>query len=101
MLALLLDSGVNRKILHDPRRLLMPGIRTLDRLVALEDQQELRQRLDLWRPAFRSPLGGQRVSAPHDGEQFVQKVCLLLINRQSSWHLKCTLTYLLSILLLF
>jgi hypothetical protein len=44
-LALPLDSGVNRKILHDPRRLLMPGIRTLDRLLALEDQQELRQRL--------------------------------------------------------
>ena len=42
-LALPLDSGVNRKILHDPRRLLMPGIRTLDRLLALEDQQELRQ----------------------------------------------------------
>jgi TniQ len=53
-LALLLDSGVNRKILHDPRRLLMPGIRTLDRLLALQDQQELRQRLDLWHPAFRS-----------------------------------------------
>jgi hypothetical protein len=44
-LALPLDSGVNRKILHDPRRLLTPGIRTLDRLLALGDQQELRLRL--------------------------------------------------------
>jgi len=53
-LALLLDSGVNRKITHNPRRLVMPGIRILDRLLALQDQQELRQRLDLWHPGIRS-----------------------------------------------
>jgi len=53
-LALPLDSGVNRKILHDPRRLLMPGIRTLDRLLALEDQRELRQKIGLWHSAFLS-----------------------------------------------
>jgi len=53
-LALLLDSGVDRKILHDPRRLLMPRIRTLDHLLALEDQQELRQKIGLWHSAFQS-----------------------------------------------
>ena len=53
-LALLLDSGVDRKILHDPRRLLMPGIRTLDRLLTQEDQQELRQKIGLWHSAFQS-----------------------------------------------
>jgi len=53
-LALLLDSGVDRQILHDPRRLLMPRIRTLDHLLALEDQQELRQKIGLWHSAFQS-----------------------------------------------
>jgi hypothetical protein len=53
-LALLLDSGVDRKILYDPRRLLMPRIRTLDHLLALEDHQELRQKIGLWHSAFQS-----------------------------------------------
>jgi len=36
-MAQLVDSGLNRKILHDSRRLLLPGIRHLYRLVALKD----------------------------------------------------------------
>jgi len=53
-LALPLDTGVDRKILHDPRRLLTPRIRSLDRLLALEDQRELRQKIGLWHSAFLS-----------------------------------------------
>jgi len=36
------SPGSKPKDPADPRRRLMPGIRTLDRLPALEDQQELR-----------------------------------------------------------
>jgi len=53
-LAQLVDSGVNRKILHDSRRLLLPGIRDLYRLLALEDQRKLRQKLGHWHAGFRS-----------------------------------------------
>jgi hypothetical protein len=31
----------------------MPRIRTLDHLLALEDQQELRQKIGLWHSAFQ------------------------------------------------
>jgi hypothetical protein len=54
-LVLLLDFGVDRKTLHDSRRLLLPRIRTLDHLLALEDQLELRQKLGRWHAGFRSP----------------------------------------------
>lgn len=50
----LVDAGVNRKILHDSRRLLLPGIRDLDRLLALEDQRKLRQKLGRWHAGFHS-----------------------------------------------
>ena len=50
----LVDAGVNRKILHDSRRLLLPGIRDLDRLLALEDQRKLWQKLGRWHAGFHS-----------------------------------------------
>jgi hypothetical protein len=53
-LAQLVDSGVNRKVLHDSRRLLLPGIRHLHRLLAVQDQRKLRQKLALWHAEFRS-----------------------------------------------
>jgi len=60
--------------LHDPRRLLTPGIRTQDRLQTLEDEQELRRRLDPWHPAFRS-LSSKPWLA-----------CSLLVTGKSSLH---------------
>jgi hypothetical protein len=52
-LAQLVDSDGNRKILHDSRRLLLPGIKHLHRLLTLEDQRKLQQKLGLWHAGFR------------------------------------------------
>jgi hypothetical protein len=51
---MLLDSDLNRRHLHHPDRMFLPGMGILHRLLTQEDQQELRQKIGLWHSAFQS-----------------------------------------------
>jgi hypothetical protein len=49
----MLDSDLNRRHLHHTGRMFLPGMVILHRLLTQEDQQELRQKIGLWRSAFQ------------------------------------------------
>ncbi len=82
-LALLLDSGVNRKILHDPRRLLMPGIRSKQN--NLKDLKVGNSSADSLKTRCYQPRGARptdKEGSPRHGTSVRTKLCV----QEPSWR---------------